>query len=67
MIDKCPCYGCTERFTACSDRCPKDARGELGYKTWLDQCHAQQQHLAANKYRFGIPRSEARDKKRGYL
>lgn len=29
-----PCNGCTERFTACSDRCPKDARGEYGYKAW---------------------------------
>ena len=29
-----PCNGCTERFLACSDRCPKDARGEFGYKAW---------------------------------
>lgn len=29
-----PCNGCTERFLACSDRCPKDARGEYGYKAW---------------------------------
>lgn len=29
-----PCNGCTERFTACHDRCPKDERGELGYKAW---------------------------------
>ena len=29
---KGPCYGCTERFRACSDNCPKDARGEYGYK-----------------------------------
>ena len=29
-----PCMGCTERFIACSDRCPKDARGEYGYKAW---------------------------------
>lgn len=33
--DPSPCIGCTERFLACSDKCPKDARGELGYKTWL--------------------------------
>ena len=32
--DKCPCEGCTERFIACSDRCPKDERGEYGYKAW---------------------------------
>lgn len=29
-----PCKDCTERFTACHDRCPKDERGEFGYKAW---------------------------------
>ena len=29
-----PCYKCPERFTACSDRCPKDARGEYGHGAW---------------------------------
>lgn len=29
-----PCKGCPERFYACSDRCPIDARGEYGYKAW---------------------------------
>ena len=29
-----PCKGCTERFTACHDDCPKDARGEYGHKAW---------------------------------
>ena len=29
-----PCKECTERSTACSDHCPKDARGEFGYKAW---------------------------------
>lgn len=29
-----PCKGCTERFTACSDHCPKDARGEFVYNAW---------------------------------
>lgn len=33
-INKTPCKGCTERFLACSDRCPKDARGEYGYNAW---------------------------------
>ena len=31
---KSPCMGCSERFPACSDRCPVDARGEYGYKAW---------------------------------
>jgi hypothetical protein len=26
--------GCSERFPACSARCPKDARGEYGYLAW---------------------------------
>lgn len=29
-----PCKDCTERFLACHDRCPKDERGEFGYKAW---------------------------------
>lgn len=32
--DVAPCKGCTERFTACQDHCPKDARGEIGIKAW---------------------------------
>lgn len=32
--EECPCNGCSERFTACSDRCPKDERGEFGHKAW---------------------------------
>ena len=32
--DKSPCYKCPERFTACSDKCPKDERGDIGYKAW---------------------------------
>lgn len=35
--DKSPCDGCTERFMACSDKCPKDARGEFGYKAWQEK------------------------------
>ena len=29
-----PCRDCTERFIACSDRCPKDERGEYGRKAY---------------------------------
>ena len=35
-----PCNGCTERFTACSDRCPKDQRGEYGHKAWKKDIEA---------------------------
>lgn len=38
---KSPCYGCTEREIACSDRCPKDGRGEYGYKAYIADIHAQ--------------------------
>jgi hypothetical protein len=29
-----PCKDCTEKFLACHDHCPKDIRGEHGYKAW---------------------------------
>lgn len=32
--DGAPCKDCAERFLACSDHCPKDERGEFGYKAW---------------------------------
>ena len=57
-----PCKGCTERFTACSARCPKDERGEYGYKAWKVDLEADKQYLAANKNRFLPPLSEGRTK-----
>ena len=35
--DPSPCKGCPERFTACSDKCPKEARGEYGYDSWKNE------------------------------
>ena len=32
--DVSPCKGCEEKFAACHDRCPKDARGEYGFGAW---------------------------------
>ena len=29
-----PCTNCTEKFTACHGKCPKDQRGEYGYDAW---------------------------------
>jgi hypothetical protein len=49
-----PCHGCPERFTACSDRCPKDARGEYGYKAWK----ADQAKLKAKKKEYIQARRE---------
>jgi hypothetical protein len=34
-----PCKDCAERFPACSDKCPKDIRGEYGYKAWKADLH----------------------------
>jgi hypothetical protein len=34
MATKTPCMDCSERHIACSDHCPKDARGEYGYKAY---------------------------------
>jgi hypothetical protein len=55
MREDSPCKGCTERFTACSDRCPKDARGEYGHKAWKERYHAQQKHLEESKNRWYGP------------
>ena len=44
-----PCRECTERFIACSDRCPKDARGEFGHKAWkaeVDRIKKARRHYA---------------------
>ena len=38
-----PCKDCPERFIACSDRCPKDARGEYGYKAWKADLYAEKE------------------------
>ena len=41
--DVCPCKDCPERFTACSDKCPKDERGEYGYKAWKGKINTVKQ------------------------
>ena len=48
-----PCKDCTERFTACHDRCPKDERGELGYKAWksrLDEINKRRKEYEAKPF-----------------
>lgn len=57
-----PCYNCPERFLACSDRCPKDARGEFGHKAWKEYKDAEKKHLKETSNRWAILGSEARDK-----
>ena len=55
MREISPCKDCPERFTACSDRCPKDDRGEFGYKAWKARHLAQQKHLEEGKSRWITP------------
>ena len=47
-----PCKGCSERFQACHDRCPKDERGEYGYKAWKNEIKrikkAREEYLKRN-------------------
>ena len=45
----CPCKDCHERFYACSDKCPKDARGEYGYKAW--KAELQKEKAAEKEYK----------------
>ena len=43
-----PCKDCSERFYACSDKCPKDERGEFGYKAW--KADLRKQKAAEKEY-----------------
>ena len=48
-----PCNGCTERFTACHGRCPKDERGEFGYTAWkyrLDEVNKKRKEYDAKPF-----------------
>lgn len=51
-----PCTGCTERFTACWDHCPKDERGEFGYKAWKAEAKrvkkAREEYLKRNNKKY---------------
>ena len=52
-----PCKDCTERCVTesfnCHDRCPKDERGELGYKSWksrLDEINKRRKEYEAKPF-----------------
>ena len=49
-FNKSPCKDCPERFLACSDKCPKDARGEYGYKAW--KAEFQKEKAAEKEYKL---------------
>ena len=59
-----PCKGCTERFTACYDRCPKDARGEYGYKAWKEDYNKQK--AAEREYKLSRREDWMRSEERSY-
>lgn len=63
MREDSPCHGCTERFLACSDRCPKDKRGEYGHKAWLNRIHAQKKDLKETGNRWSRPWSASQEKR----
>ena len=45
-----PCTGCTERYPACHDKCPKDNRGEYGYQAWRAEVfEVQKKRTAYNR------------------
>jgi hypothetical protein len=59
-----PCKGCTERFQACWDHCPKDERGEFGYKAWkaeinrVNKAREEYTRQNAKRYRYCYFRRE---------
>jgi hypothetical protein len=55
--DPSPCRDCTERFTACSGKCPKEARGEYGYDSWKGEINR-----VKNERRKYINRTNVRKK-----
>lgn len=59
-----PCKDCQERFTACSDKCPKDERGECGYKTWLEKVHKEE--TAKKEWRRQKREDSIRDARYGF-
>lgn len=51
--DVAPCKGCTEKFAACHDRCPKDLHGEYGYKAFrerIDRANTARKEYIDHKY-----------------
>ena len=61
--NQAPCKDCPERFIACSDHCPKDARGEYGYKAYkadLNKSKQAQKEYKRQRYESYM-NSELRD------
>lgn len=52
--DPSPCKGCQERFRACQDNCPKDARGEFGINAWHDEIKRVKAEKQKYLYRVNV-------------
>lgn len=52
--DDNPCKDCTERFTACSDRCPKDKRGAYGRKAYKAEIERVNENRREYERQVGI-------------
>ena len=48
-----PCKDCTERFTACTDHCPKDKRGEDGYDAYRERLKREKDARKEYYFRYG--------------
>ena len=64
MPRDCPCKDCPERFYACSDKCPKDARGEFGYQAW--KAELRKQKAAEKEYKKQSYEEYMRSERREY-
>lgn len=65
-----PCRGCEERFPACSARCPKEARGEYGYDSWLADYRKEQAAEAEYKqkrYEDYLRSEECKEAQKAYI
>lgn len=56
--DDNPCRFCTERFIACSDRCPKDERGEYGRKAYKAELDRVNKNRREYEKKFDIGRNK---------
>lgn len=58
-----PCKDCAERFSACSCKCPKDARGEYGYNAWK----AEVDRVKQNRNAYLVSRFEDSKRREKWL
>ena len=52
--DISPRRDCTEKFTACHDCCPKDKRGEYGYKAFRERIDKVKGEIRNYHMKYGL-------------